>query len=462
MKQKPIALILAAGKGTRFKSKTIKILHPLLGRPMIFYVLDTVKALGISDILVVVGYQKEKVMSALEGMDVEFVIQDQQLGTAHAVMAAREALQPFSERDLLVVNGDLPILRPQSLQSLLEFHQRERNALTFVTAIMDDPFGFGRVIEFSEGKYRVVEEREASPEQKKIKEANVGLYLFRVKDLLEALPLVRNDNSKQEYYLTDLIEILSREGKKVRPFSLPAKDEVVGVNDRYELAQAIRVLQIRKNKSLTQRGVTIIDPETTWIDMEVEVGEETIIYPGVIIEGKTKIGKDCRLESFTIIRDSILKNAVHVLASSVIEGSILESLTRVGPFTHLRPGSHLKEGAKVGNFVEMKNTKFGPESKAMHLSYLGDSKIGQKVNIGAGTITCNYDGLKKHETVVEDEVFIGSGTQLVAPVKVGKGAYIGAGSTITKNVSPEALAVARGRQVEKPGWARRKKRKKGG
>ena len=460
MNQQPIALILAAGKGTRFKSKTIKILHPLLGQPMIFYVLDTVKKLGTNDILVVVGYQKEKVMSALKEREVQFVIQDQQLGTAHAVMAAQAALRPFLERDLLVVNGDLPLLRPESLQPLLEFHQRERNALTFVTALMDNPFGFGRVIEVSKGKYRVVEEREASPEQKKIKEANVGLYLFRIKDLFGALPKVSNNNSKQEFYLTDLIEILSQQGKKVRPFSLPAKDEIVGVNDRYELAQALRVLQIRKNRSLAQLGVTIIDPETTWIDIGVEVGEETIIYPGVVIEGKSKVGKDCRLESFAVIRDSILKDDVHVLASSVVEGSILESQTKVGPFTHLRAGSHLRKGAKVGNFVEMKKTEFGPESKAMHLSYLGDSKIGRQVNIGAGTITCNYDGLKKHETQIEDEVFIGSGTQLVAPVKIGRGAYVGAGSTITKNVSPEALAVARGRQVEKLGWARRKRKKR--
>jgi len=232
MNQQPIALILAAGKGTRFKSKTIKILHPLLGQPMIFYVLDTVKKLGTNDVLVVVGYQKEKVMSALKEREVQFVIQDQQLGTAHAVMAAQAALRPFLERDLLVVNGDLPLLRPESLQPLLEFHQRERNALTFVTALMDNPFGFGRVIEVSKGKYRVVEEREASPEQKKIKEANVGLYLFRIKDLFGALPKVSNNNSKQEFYLTDLIEILSQQGKKVRPFSLPAKDEIVGVNDR--------------------------------------------------------------------------------------------------------------------------------------------------------------------------------------------------------------------------------------
>ncbi|MCD6194148.1 MAG: bifunctional UDP-N-acetylglucosamine diphosphorylase/glucosamine-1-phosphate N-acetyltransferase GlmU, partial [Candidatus Aminicenantes bacterium] len=325
---------------------------------------------------------------------------------------------------------------------------------------MGNPYGFGRVVEVAPGKYKVIEEREASPEEKRIKLANVGIYLGRIRDLLEALPQVSNDNSKKEYYLTDLIEILSCQDKKVQPFILPESEEIVGVNDRFELAQAIRVLQRRRNREFCEKGVTLLDPDSIWIEMEVEIEPDTVIWPEVILAGRTRIGRECEIESFCLIRDSKLKNKVHVFPSSVIEGSCLDDETHVGPFTHLRPGTHLRRGSRVGNFVEMKKTDFGPGSKALHLSYLGDSKVGQRVNIGAGTITCNYDGLKKYETVIEDEVFVGSGTQLVAPVKVGRGAYIGAGSTITKNVSPEALAVARSRQIEKKGWARRKKRKK--
>ena len=460
MKRKPIALVLAAGKGTRFKSNLIKILHPLLGKPMVSHVLEMLRSLGIEDILVVVGYQKERVIEALQEEGVQFVVQAEQLGTAHAVLAARDKLASFLDRDLLIINGDLPILRAESLQPLIETHFQAGNALTFVTAKMSNPYGFGRVVEVAPGKYKVIEEREASPEEKRIKLANVGIYLGRIRDLLEALPQVSNDNSKKEYYLTDLIEILSCQDKKVQPFILPESEEIVGVNDRFELAQAIRVLQRRRNREFCEKGVTLLDPDSIWIEMEVEIEPDTVIWPEVILAGRTRIGRECEIESFCLIRDSKLKNKVHVFPSSVIEGSCLDDETHVGPFTHLRPGTHLRRGSRVGNFVEMKKTDFGPGSKALHLSYLGDSKVGQRVNVGAGTITCNYDGLKKYETVIDDEVFVGSGTQLVAPVKVGRGAYIGAGSTITKNVSPEALAVARSRQIEKKGWARRKKRKK--
>lgn len=460
MKRKPVALVLAAGKGTRFKSNLIKILHPLLGKPMVCHVLEMLRSLGIKEILVVVGYQKERVIETLQEEGVQFVVQAEQLGTAHAVLSARDELASLLDRDLLIINGDLPILRAEFLQPLIEAHLQGNNALTFVAATMSNPFGFGRVVEVAPGKYKVIEEREASPEEKRIKLANVGIYLGRIRDLLEALPQVRNDNSKKEYYLTDLIEILSFQGKKVQPFILPESEEIVGVNDRFELAQAIRVLQRRRNREFCQKGVTLLDPDSIWIEMEVEIEPDTIIWPGVVLAGQTKIGRECEIESYCVIRDSVLKNKVHVFPSSVIEGSCLDDETHVGPFTHLRPGTHLRRGSRVGNFVEMKKTDFGPGSKALHLSYLGDSKVGQRVNVGAGTITCNYDGLKKYETVIDDEVFVGSGTQLVAPVKVGRGAYIGAGSTITKDVSPEALAVARSRQIEKKGWARRKKRKK--
>ncbi len=459
MKKGFVALVLAAGESTRFKSEKNKVLHTLLGRSMLQLVLDCVKELRPQTVYLVVGHQKKQVMDEFRFRKVDFVVQRKQLGTAHAVMAAREVIKMEKEKDLLVINADLPLLRSETLRSFLRLHQREGNALTFLTAELDNPTGFGRVIRSGNRIEKILEEKEASPSQRRIKEINAGVYLFKINDLFQALPNVSNRNKKGEYYLTDVIEIMINANKKVGSYRTSQSQEIVGVNDRYELAKAVNVLRERKIKSLTEEGVTVYDPSTTWIDLNVIVGEDTIIHSSVILEGKTRIGKQCQLYPFVHIVDSRVGNRVKILSSTMIEESTIRDEAQVGPFTHLRPKTEIQEGAKVGNFVEMKNTIFGQNSKAGHLTYLGDCRVEGKVNIGAGTITCNYDGKRKHRTLIEEGAFIGSGVELVAPVKIGKNSYVGAGSTITKDVSPESLAVARGKQIEKSGWAKKKGKK---
>ena len=452
------ALILAAGKGTRFKSEIIKVLHPMLGKSMLRLVLDCVFKLRPEKVYVVVGSQKEDVMKEAPSSKVEFLTQKRQLGTAHAVQAAKNALNKGREKDVLIINSDLPLMKPETLRPLLALHRKEGNSLTFLSAELEDPSGFGRIVH-SGDEIRVIEERDATAPQRRIKEVNAGVYVFKIKDLLEVLPKVSNKNKKGEYYLTDVTEILSQEGKKIGVHKTRNTEDLVGVNSRYELAKAIGELRERKIKALTEKGVTVNDSRTTWIDLDVKIGPETIVYPSVIIEGNSVIGRECRLYPFVHIVDSRVGNRVKILGSTMIEESVIEDEAQVGPFTHFRPKTVIKSKAKVGNFVEMKNTIFGRKSKAGHLTYLGDCEVKEEVNIGAGTITCNYDGKKKYKTFIESGVFIGSGTELVAPLKVGKKAYIGAGSTITKDVAPESLAVARCKQVEKRGKDPRKRGK---
>jgi bifunctional UDP-N-acetylglucosamine pyrophosphorylase/glucosamine-1-phosphate N-acetyltransferase len=459
MKRELLALVLAAGKGTRFNSDKIKVLHPMLGKPMIHLVVDCMLALRPETVYLVVGFQKDEVMAEEYSKPVQFIHQKKQLGTAHAVLAAKKILQTSRNKDLLVINGDLTLIRPETLRPMIKQHRKDKNALTFLSAEMDDPTGFGRVTYCENDLIRIFEEKDASPAQRKIKEVNVGVYLFSIEDLLGSLPKISNKNAKSEFYLTDIIEIMSKGKGKVGAYKAPAGQEIVGINDRYELSKAVEILRQRKIKSLAASGVTILDPSTTWIDLDVEIGRDTTIYSSVVLEGRTKIGKGCKLYPFVHVKDSRIGHDVNILTSTVIEESTIEKGVQVGPFTHLRPKNILKAGAKVGNFVEMKNTVFGRSSKAGHLSYLGDCEIKDNVNIGAGTITCNYDGRKKHKTVIDEGAFIGSGTELIAPVKIGKDSYVGAGSTITKDVSAGALAVSRSRQVEKPGWGRKKRKK---
>jgi len=452
-------LILAAGKGTRFKSDVIKVLHPLMGRPMLQLVVDSVRGLKPNKIFVVVGYQKDEVKKQPFAEELEFILQKNQLGTAHAVLAAKEELRRSQDSDVLIINGDLPLIRADTLKPLLKTHYKDANSLTFMTTDLHDPAGFGRVVDVGGNDFRIIEEKDATPLQRQIKEVNVGIYLFKLRDLLRALPKVSNQNKKGEYYLTDLIAILSQENKRVGKYRTVRTDEIVGVNDRYELARAAEALRLQKIKSLAGKGVTVLDPSSTWIDLDVKVGRDTTIYPSVIIEGDSVIGTHCTLYPHIHITHSKIGRQVKILSSTMIENSVIKDEAQVGPFTHLRPKTLIKKGAKVGNFVEMKNTVFGQYSKAGHLSYLGDTEVKDSVNIGAGTITCNYDGIKKSKTHIDSGAFIGSGVELVAPVKIGKKAYVGAGSTITKDVSPESLAVSRSRQVEKKGWARRKRKK---
>lgn len=460
MSRNLLALILAAGKGTRFKSNRIKVLHKLLNKPMLQWVVDTLRSLKPDKIYIIVGYQKEDVQRSIGCDGIEYVTQKEQLGTGHAVMAAYEKLKLEEDKDLLVINGDLPLIQTRTLRLFHNYHQKQGNSLTFMTADLENPTGFGRLIKTPEGFLSIIEEKDATPAQRKLKEANVGIYLFRIKDMLETIRRLNNKNIKAEYYLTDMIEIMGRSQKKVGPFKTKNIEEIIGVNDRMELAKAIDVLRLRKIQELTDQGVTILDPSSVWIDYDVRIGSDTTIYPFVNIECGTKIGRNCVLYSSTHIFQSKIGDDVRILPSTVIEESTIEKGAQVGPFTHLRPKTNIHSGARVGNFVEMKNTIFGRGSKAGHLSYLGDAQIGDEVNIGAGTITCNYDGVRKNRTIIDSGAFIGSGTELVAPVKIGKKSYVGAGSTITKDVSPESLAVARSRQIEKTGWVRRKKRKK--
>ncbi|MBN1223452.1 MAG: bifunctional UDP-N-acetylglucosamine diphosphorylase/glucosamine-1-phosphate N-acetyltransferase GlmU [Candidatus Aminicenantes bacterium] len=451
-------LVLAAGKGTRFKSDAIKVLHHLMGRTMLQLVVDTIRGLAPNEIFVVVGYQKDDIIKQPFARDLRFVTQGSQLGTAHAVLAAEPELRKSQDKDILVINGDLPLLKTETLKPFLKHHQATENSLTFMTTDLENPAGFGRV--FLEGRsLKIIEERDATPLQRRIKEVNVGIYLFRIKDLVQALPKVTNANKKGEFYLTDLIAILGNQGKTVGTYKTFRNEEIVGVNDRYELARATESLRLRKIMTLMKSGVTVYDPSSTWIDLDVKIGRDTTVYPSVIIEGNSVIGSHCTLYPHVHILNSRLGKGVTILSSTMIEHSRIEEKAQVGPFTHLRPKTIIKKGAKVGNFVEMKNTVFGRNSKAGHLSYLGDAEVADEVNIGAGTITCNYDGVMKRKTRIESGAFIGSGTELVAPVTVGKNAYVGAGSTITKDVSPESLAVSRSRQFEKKGWARRKRKK---
>ena len=458
MSRKLLALILAAGKGTRFKSEKIKVLHNLLNKPMVQWVVESIQRLKPEKIYVIVGYQKENVMHAIENDGIEFIIQKEQLGTGHAVLAAYDVLRSDEDKDLLVINGDLPLIQTKTIRLFLNYHRKQGNSLSFMTADLEDPTGFGRLIRTEDGILSIIEEKDATPAQRKLKQANVGIYLFKVKDLLETIKRLDNKNIKAEYYLTDMIEIMGRAQKKAGPFKTESIGEIIGVNDRMELARAVDVLRLRKISELTAQGVTILDPSSVWIDHDVHIGSDTTVYPFVIIEGRSSVGHNCVIYPSSHIFQSKIGDDVRILPSSVIEESTIGKGAQIGPFTHLRPKTVIHSGARVGNFVEMKNTVFGRGAKAGHLSYLGDAEIGDEVNIGAGTITCNYDGIKKNRTIIEENAFIGSGTELVAPVKIGKRSYIGAGSTITKDVSSESLAVARSRQIEKAGWARRKQK----
>jgi bifunctional UDP-N-acetylglucosamine pyrophosphorylase/glucosamine-1-phosphate N-acetyltransferase len=459
MNRNLLTMVLAAGKGTRFKSDKIKILHPLLGKSMLRLVVDCLLALKPETVYVVVGYQKEEVMKEGFPPRIEFIHQKRQLGTAHAVLAAKKVLRSRPENDLLVINGDLALLRPETLRPMVRQHRREGNSLTFLSAEMEDPTGFGRVTYHPDRVIKIVEEKDAGAAVRRIKEANVGVYLFRIADLLKALPGISNQNKKGEFYLTDIIEIMSSAGARVGVHKSPEQQEIVGINDRFELAKAVEILRIRKIKSLAESGVSVYDPSTAWIDLDVKIGRDTTIHSSVVLEGKTSIGERCAVYPFVHIHDSRLGKGVRILTSTMIEESIIEDGAQVGPFSHLRPGTVIESGARVGNFVEMKKTVFGKGSKAGHLSYLGDTEVGKNVNIGAGTITCNYDGKKKSRTHIDSGAFIGSGTELIAPVKIGKNAYVGAGSTITKDVPSGALAVARSRQVERRGWGKKREKK---
>jgi len=440
------------------KSKLAKVLHPLAGVPMLFYVLDLIKRLEIQRTFLVIGHCAEQVSEAVSSWGVTCLLQDPPLGTGHAVLQARKALEGFSG-SVLILNGDAPLLRPETVQHLWEVHRQEGATMTLLTTHLDNPQEYGRVIRKKNGAIaRVVEERDAMPAERAVREVNTGVYIIEAPFLFEALGEIQPNNQQKEYYLTDLIGIAARHGEKIAGAAADP-DEVIGVNSRADLSAAERILQKRVTSRWMAEGVTIIDPARVRIDASVEIGRDTVLHPGVVLEGNTRIGEECILYPCRI-ENSRLGEQVVIKDYSVIEESEIESGASIGPFAHLRPGGIIRKGARVGNFVEIKKSELGEGSKINHLSYLGDAVVGKKVNIGAGTITCNYDGEKKYQTRIDDEVFIGSDTQLVAPVRVGAGAFIAAGSTITRDVPPESLAISRIRQENKEGWTRRRKSKK--
>ncbi|HLW82779.1 MAG TPA: bifunctional UDP-N-acetylglucosamine diphosphorylase/glucosamine-1-phosphate N-acetyltransferase GlmU [Candidatus Acidoferrales bacterium] len=444
-------VVLAAGKGTRLKSKVAKVLHRAGGMPLIENVIRACKPLG-GDILVVVGHQAEDVRAAVTPFGASTVLQRPQNGTGHAMLIARAAIG-VKARLAIVLPGDAPLIRTETLSALFDAHREEHAAATILTAELNDPAGYGRIVRTRDGTVSaIVEEKSANDSERKIREVNSSIYCFTLEKLWPCLAEVRPENAHRELYLTDAIAELKKRERVVAVLSADAK-EILGCNTRRELAEADRVLRARKAAALMDAGVAIYLPETVLIDAEVEVGADSVIEPGVQLLGKTSIGPHCRIQSGSILSDAVIEHHVLVRAYSVITGSRLSAGAMVGPFAHLREGAELRAGARVGNFVEVKKSVLGEGVKAMHLTYLGDATIGRESNIGAGTITCNYDGLRKNPTRIGERVFVGSDSALVAPVTVGDGAYIAAGSTVTENVPADALAIARGRQVNKPGWA---------
>jgi len=448
-------VILAAGEGKRMRSRRPKVLHRLGGRPLIAYPLKSARALGGQ--ILVVGRESEELRRAVGG-EAGFVEQKEPRGTGHALLQCRGAI-PESARTILVLPGDSPLLSAETLRRLLSHHEKTGAAATLLTAEVTDPAGYGRVLRDKGQVVAIVEERDAFPEQRKIREIGTSVYCFTPGPLWSALELVKPDNDQGEYYLTDVIGILARAGRRVEAVIVEDADECLGINDRQQLARLSRLLRQRTLERLMAAGVTVLDPETTYVDDSVTVGADSVIYPGVTLEGATVIGEECVIGAGSCISESRLGDRVNVRPYCVLTGSVVEDDATLGPFCHLRPDSRVGPGAKIGNFVELKKSRIGRRSKVPHLSYVGDAAVGEDVNIGAGTITCNYDGEEKHETLIGDHAFVGTNSSLVAPVTIGEGAYVGAGSTITEDVPPGALALGRGKQVVKEGWAARRRQK---
>jgi bifunctional UDP-N-acetylglucosamine pyrophosphorylase/glucosamine-1-phosphate N-acetyltransferase len=453
-------VILAAGKGTRMKTRRPKLLHPLAGMPLVQYALRTARALAPRTITLVVGYQADELKASLAGEpDLQFALQQPQLGTGHAVLQAEQVLRG-QRGTLLLLSGDVPMTRPASLERLVAHHEATGAAVTLITAHLPQPRGYGRIIRIDGRIARIVEERDASPDERAITEINSGIWAFAVERVFDALRGLSTDNDQGEYYLTDLVDVFRRAGAGVETVLLDDPTEIRGINSQADLADLAALVRRARTDALMAAGVTFVDPTHAYIGADVEIGADSIVHPNVVIDGRTRIGQGCVLHPGVRITNSQIADGVVVLDHSVVVDSRVAAGGRLGPFAHLRPGSDVGEEAHVGNFVELKKTVLGARSKASHLTYLGDATIGEGVNVGAGTITCNYDGVHKHPTVIEDGAFIGSDSQLVAPVTIGKGAYVGAGSSITKDVPAGALAVARGQQVVKEGWVARNRRRR--
>ena len=449
------AVILAAGQGTRMKSKLYKVLHPILGRPMIQYVVDALKATNVDDLVTVVGHGAEKVKKTIDD-ESNFVLQAEQLGTAHAVMQAEQLLENKSGTTI-VVCGDTPLITTETYSELFQYHEENKAKATILTTKVTKPTGYGRIIRDRAGMVeRIVEQKDATEAEKKVNEINTGTYCFDNEALFSALKQVKNDNAQEEYYLTDVIEILKDAGEVVTAYVTEDEEEIIGINDRVALAQASDVMKRRINEQHLRNGVSIIDPNNTYIGPHVTIEQDVVIYPGSTLSGRTHIAEDAVIGPHSEIVNSTIGSASIVRQSAVYDSTVGERVD-VGPFAHLRPASQIGNDVRIGNFVEVKKSTIDDQSKVPHLSYIGDAELGKNINIGCGTITVNYDGKEKHKTIIEDDNFIGCNTNLVAPVTIKKDSIVAAGSTITKDVPENSLAVARERQTNKEGYAKRLK-----
>lgn len=457
--------ILAAGKGTRLKSKHPKVLHEIGGRPLLSHVIRAASGVvKASDVYAIIGHEADRVRAAVAESGIRFVEQREQRGTGHAIMQCREALKGYDH--VIVLSGDVPLIRTETIEQLRDFHLQQRAAMTILTAMPPSASGYGRIIRAKKnGKptdlvMQIVEQKDATAAQQKIREINSGIYAFSAPELFARIDKLTTANAHHEFYLTDIAGLLTRDKKKV--VALPAADshEVLGVNTRADLAGLDELVRVRKARELMEHGVTIFRPETVVIDSDVMVGPDTVIEPYVQLIGNTSIGGDCLVRSYSVLRNMRVGDGVTIQNSCVFEDSTIDNGAVLGPFARLRPAAHVGENVHIGNFVELKKTRMGRGSKANHLSYLGDAEIGEKVNIGAGTITCNYDGTNKHKTTIEDGAFVGSDSILVAPVRIGRGAYVAAASCITEDVPEDSLALGRARQVNKAGWAKALREKK--
>lgn len=449
------AVILAAGKSTRMKSRTPKPLHPVCGLPLTRHVADACARAGVSRRVVVVGYQADAVRDGL-GDDLEYAVQVEQRGSGHAAQAAMESLAGF-DGDVLVLAGDVPLLTHETLAALMDCHRATNAAATLLTAFLDDPTGYGRIVRKEDGSVaRIVEHRDASPEERAIKEWNPSIYCFQAAALRSALPRIQPNNVQGELYLTDAIGILAADGARIE--AMPVKDsrEVLGVNTRVELARVASVLRQRILEDLMLSGVTVEDPASTYVDAGVSVGQDTVLHPQTYLLGRTKVGAECTIGPMTRVVDCTVGDRVQILASNLTESEIGDRV-RIGPFAHLRPGCKVASGVKIGDYVELKNAVLHQGVSVGHLAYIGDAEVGSQTNIGAGVVTCNYDGVRKHRTVIGAGAFVGSHVTLVAPITVGDGAFIAAGSPLNEDVPSDALAIARTRQTVREGWARRRR-----
>ena len=440
-----LSVILAAGKGTRMKSSIPKVLHKVNGKPMLKLVTEVIENVGITKNIFILGHKKEVVLEEMK--NIEYVTQEEQLGTGHAILIAKDKIEKYKE-DILITCGDTPLLKEETLKNLKKAFEEKKLDCIVLSCKVKNPFGYGRIIKENGKITNIVEEKEATNEEKLIDEINTGVYIFKYESLIYAIQKIDNNNSKGEYYLTDAIKILTSENYNVDSFTIDDESEILGVNSKVQLAQADKILRNRKNIELMDSGVILIDPDTVYIEDNVEIGQDTVIYPNVTIQGNTKIGKNCEILGNTRIENSVIADNVKIEAS-VVEQSTLEEGVTVGPFAHLRPKAYLKETVHVGNFVEIKNATLEKGVKTGHLTYIGDAEIGEDTNVGAGTITCNYDGKNKHKTKIGKNAFIGSNSIIVAPVEIGNDVLTAAGSVITKNIPDEALAFGRSKQVNK-------------